>query len=157
MSNLSNSPNLTSAELETIAAWVMLAETLGIPRSYAQIYGLCFISPRPVTAVDCVEKLKMSRSSVGQGLKVLRELGAIRSQFALGSRSESFAIEPDLGVLLQSVLGGKIVPAFQQFFEKMETVAGNQSNDLEGIPIARVEKLRRWRKKLSRLEKLISR
>ncbi|MCC5788789.1 MAG: transcriptional regulator [Opitutales bacterium] len=157
MNDNSDSQILSSTELETIAAWVMLAETLGIPRSYAQIYGLCFISPRPVTAVDCVEKLKMSRSSVGQGLKVLRELGAIRPQFALGSRSESFAIEPDLGVLLQSVLGGKIAPAFQQFFERMEAIENSQKSDLEGFPRARIEKLRRWRKKLSRLEKLIGR
>lgn len=152
MKGNSSGAELSSAELEVIGAWVMLAENLGIPRSYAQIYGLCFVSPRPVTAVDCVEKLKMSRSSVGQGLKILRDLGAIQPQFTLGSRSESFAIEPDLGVLLHSVIGGKIAPAFTQFFSKMEDFEQSFPAEKRKVPVSRLEKLRRWREKLVRLQ-----
>ncbi|NBB79751.1 MAG: hypothetical protein GVY36_09940, partial [Verrucomicrobia bacterium] len=111
--------DLPATQVAMLAEWVRLADSIGFPRSYAQIYGYLFLSQSPVTAQDCVEKLRISRSSAGQGLKFLRDLGAIRPHFELGSRAEAFIVEPDLGIMLRSMVEGRIMPAFDHFFDSM--------------------------------------
>ena len=133
-----------------LAHWVELADRLGVPRSLGQLYGLLFMSNRPLSAQDCVEQLLISRSSAGQGLKLLKEFGAIKATFRVGDRSEHFVIEPDLGVLITKVLEGRLLPAFGAFSEAMR--AESKSN--EGLSKERLEKLFRWEQKFGKaLEK----
>lgn len=54
------------------------ADNLGVPKSVAAIYGICFASPEPLSFSDINERLDISSGSVSQGLKVLREVGALR-------------------------------------------------------------------------------
>ena len=51
---------------------------LGVPKSVAAIYGICFASPRPLSFGDINERLDISQGSISQGLRVLREVGALR-------------------------------------------------------------------------------
>jgi len=141
-------PELPPAHVKIVAEWVQLADSVGLPRSYAQIYGFLFISRRPITAQDCVEQLRISRSSAGQGLKALRELGAIKPHFELGSRAEAFTIEPDLGILIKSVLDGKVLPAFQTFFERMDELSKTLNDKTDQFEVKRIRKLGRWHSKL---------
>jgi DNA-binding transcriptional regulator GbsR (MarR family) len=138
--------SLSDQEYEALRPWVVLAEDLGLPRSIGLLYGLVFLSERPVSAQQCAEKLKLSRSSAGQGLKTLKEFGAIQSSHHLGERSEHFVIEPDLGVLLTHVLNGRILPSFAKFFSQVCELSfdGNGAD----FKRDRVEKLQRWEKKL---------
>lgn len=124
--------------------WVRLADQLGMSRSLGQLYGLLFLANKPLSAQDCVDALGISRSSAGQGLKALKKLGAIQSEFAFGDRCERFSIEPDLGVLITKVLDGLILPAFGAFFEAIS--AESKSN--KGLSMDRLEKLFRWEQKL---------
>lgn len=121
-----------------------LADRLGVSRSLGQLYGLLFMADRPLSAQDCVEQLLISRSSAGQGLKMLKEFGAIKADFKVGDRSEHFVIEPDLGVFLTKVLDGRLMPAFMSFFSAMHS--GTQGD--EGLSKARLEKMFRWEQKL---------
>jgi hypothetical protein len=139
-----NDPDEIEQQQAGLAPWVELADRLGVSRSLGQLYGLLFMANRPLSAQDCVDQLLISRSSAGQGLKVLKELGAIKPVFKVGDRSEHFVIEPDLGVLITKVLEGRLVPAFGAFFQAMRV--GFQSG--EGLPKERLEKLFRWEHKL---------
>ena len=145
---------LAPAQISMIGNWVELAENLGIPRSLAQIYGLLFTSARPLDAQACAEILQISRSSAGQGLKTLKDLGAIRSTFEIGNRSEHYAIEPDLGVLIKNILEGRLKPAFDKFFGDVEQLADSQSGALTHFLHERIRKLQRWEDKLARLDTL---
>lgn len=137
-----------------IAKMVELTDSLGIPRSLAQIYGLLFTSAQPLDAQACADLLQISRSSAGQGLKTLKDLGAIRPTFALGNRSEHYAIEPDLGVLLKSVLEGRLIPAFQKFFDGVEALSALPQDQMTPFLKDRIGKLHRWEKKLETIGKL---
>ena len=125
--------------------WVRLADQLGMSRSLGQLYGLLFLANKPLSAQDCVDALGISRSSAGQGLKALKELGAIQSEFAFGDRCERFSIEPDLGVVLSKVIEGRLVPAFARFFTEMQAVSSKSPN----IQTDRFLKLERWKSKLA--------
>ncbi len=143
---------LTPAQLAIIEAWVQLADSLGLPKSFAQIYGLIFTCKRAVSAQDCVDALKISRSSAGQGLKALRDIGAIRPAFELGVRREAFVIEPDLGVVVQGMAQARIVPAFDAFFARVDEIERTQ-NPQSTFLVSRMQKLHRWRTKLGRIKK----
>jgi hypothetical protein len=131
-------------ELTALQPWVVLADRLGVPRSLGQLYGLLFISDAPLSAQDCADQLHISRSSAGQGLKQLKELGAIRADFRLGDRAERFVIEPDLGIFVSRILEGRLLPAFTDFFKAFHK---NEGFNLQ-ISDARKDKLLRWEDKI---------
>lgn len=141
-----NSQVLSAAELEALQSWVLLADQLGASRSIGQLYGLLFLSEHALSAQDCSDRLQISRSSAGQGLRILKELGAIKSTFALGDRSERFVIEPDLGILLKGLIGGRIIPALNHFFQTMSEL--ESSGKQRGLYAERLLKLKRWQGKL---------
>src|SRR5690606_2878335 len=89
---------------EIIAYWVEVATAFGFQRSWGEIYGLIFASEQPLCADDITATLDMSRSGVGQGLKALLEIGAIRPAHQLGSRKDHYQLQPDLGVLVKQLL-----------------------------------------------------
>ena len=76
------SPGLPAAlspfEAEIVAVFADLVVLLGLPKSMGEIYGLVFASAEPPTFADIEQKLGLSKGSVSQGLRALRELGAVR-------------------------------------------------------------------------------
>ena len=73
-------------ETEIIDFFVQLSRLLGQPRSLAEIYGLLFISGRPLAMDDLIERLQISKGSASQGLKFLRNIGAVRMVYVAGER-----------------------------------------------------------------------
>jgi hypothetical protein len=64
---------------ETVVGFFLdAAEILGVPKSVAAIYGLCFASAEPLSFADINDRLDLSQGSISQGLRVLREMGALR-------------------------------------------------------------------------------
>ncbi len=61
-----------------VAFFIEAAEMLGVPKSVAAIYGVCFASPEPLSFADIESRLDISKGSISQGLRVLREVGALR-------------------------------------------------------------------------------
>jgi DNA-binding transcriptional ArsR family regulator len=69
--------SLTAFETEVVAVFVDLVVLLGLPKSVGEIYGLLFASAEPLTFMEIEQKLGLSKGSVSQGLRALREIGAI--------------------------------------------------------------------------------
>lgn len=134
-------------EQETIAYWVEVATTLGFPRSLGEIFGVLFVSPEPLNADDIVARLSMSRSGVGQGLKILAEMGAIRHTLSLGGRKDHFELQTDLGVLVRLFLASRVLPKIDEFGRRRKCLAERSRTADHGHLIARFEKLDRWRGK----------
>ena len=68
-------PPLNPVEQETIQLFVQLARVLGQRPSFAEIYGLLFVSPRPLPQDDFIKRLNLSKGSASQGISFLLELG----------------------------------------------------------------------------------
>jgi hypothetical protein len=61
-----------------VSFFVDAADMLGVPKSVAAIYGICFASPTPLSFSEIDERLDISSGSISQGLRVLREVGALK-------------------------------------------------------------------------------
>lgn len=70
--------DVVAFEAQVVEFFVDAAGILGVPKSVAAIYGVVFASPTPLSFADVEARLDISKGSVSQGLRVLREIGAIK-------------------------------------------------------------------------------
>ena len=91
--NATHSGQLSAAQTEIIGLFVELVHSFGAPKSLGAIYGLLFASESPLAFDQVVEKLKMSAGSVSQGLKLLKNIGAIRPIFVPGERRDFYVAD----------------------------------------------------------------
>lgn len=66
-------------EESVVTFFVHAADMLGVPKSVAAIYGICFASADPLGFSEIQDRLKISSGSISQGLRVLREVGALKT------------------------------------------------------------------------------
>ena len=123
---------------------VNLCSILGLPKSVGLIYGAVFVSARPIEAGDICKKLKISRGSVSQGLKFLKELGAIRSEGINGNRAEHFVAEDHLRKAVETFVTKKIGPAFKELGEEVVRLETDPNNNLPIELKEKLETIRRW-------------
>lgn len=114
---------LTDFEREVIAVFEDLVSLLGMPKSLGEIYGLLFASAEPLAFADIEQKLSLSKGSVSQGLRALRELGAVREAGggAVGTVSPLTAAKvtrweaaTELRALIGTILRERLTPYLQR-------------------------------------------
>ena len=87
---------LTLIQQNFIVHWGEMGEKWGINRTIAQIHGLLYLSPEPITAEEISETLSVARSTVSVGLHELQSWGIVRVVHVLGERSDRFEIKGDV-------------------------------------------------------------
>lgn len=102
------------------------ADLLGVPKSVAMIYGVLFASPRPLTFAEIEVRLGISKGSVSQGLRFLREVGAVRSAGGDEPVAESvrspvaYEAVVELRKLLTRLIADKLQPQIKASGERIE-------------------------------------
>jgi DNA-binding transcriptional regulator GbsR (MarR family) len=114
---------LNPLETEVINLFVQLSRLLGQPRSLAEIYGLLFISARPLAMDDLIERLQLSKGSASQGLKYLRNIGAVRMVYVAGDRRAHYEAVAELRNLVTRFLRDQVVPHFDNGQAWLERIA----------------------------------
>jgi DNA-binding transcriptional regulator GbsR (MarR family) len=117
---------------------------LGLPKSVGLIYGAVFVSTRPIEAGEICKKLKISRGSVSQGLKFLKELGAIRVEGHNGTRAENFVVEDHLRKAVETFVTKKIGPAFAELGDEVVRMEKDPNLNLPQELREKLETIRRW-------------
>ena len=68
---------------------------LGLNRSVGQIYGLLYMSDKPLSLDTIVGKLKMSKGSVSMNIRELERWGAVKKIWVNGTRKDFYEANPD--------------------------------------------------------------
>lgn len=68
---------VTEFEDQVISFFCDGVRLLGLPRSIGEIYGLLYVTESPLSLDDLVARLDISKGSVSQGLRQLRQIGAV--------------------------------------------------------------------------------
>ncbi len=142
-------------EREIIAFWVQVGALLGYSRSIGEIFGVIFVSEAPLSADDLVERLGISRSGAGQGLKALQEIGAIKPAHQLANRKEHFQMQSDLGVLIKLLLNARILPKIEELAQQRAHLDAAVRQSGPTHLVQRFDKLERWRGKTGPLLELL--
>src|SRR5271170_2193180 len=101
---------LEPIEVEAIHLFVRFSRALGQPRSVGEIYGLLFVSHRPLAMDTLIERLQLSKGSASQGLKYLEELGAVRAIYVARDRRAHYEAVAELRNLAGHFLRQQILP-----------------------------------------------
>lgn len=135
-------------ETEMVQFFVDAAELMGVPESVAAIYGIVFASPEPLSFSEISARLDFSNGSVSQGLKILKEIGAVRVAEGRSSAGRP-RFEPDTEMrrLIQRFIEQRVETQLRQGKARLTTLATAAEAYGEAerkILDQRLNKLRRW-------------
>ena len=149
---------LNGIEVEVIELFVRGVKVLGLPKSVGEIYGLLYLSPDPLPLDALVVRLRMSKGSASQGLKFLRNLGAVKPVYVAGDRRDHYEAQTELKRLVAGFMKGELVPHLESGAKRLEFLRERaQSGEEEHSDFyqSRLNKLETWRARGSEMMKLV--
>lgn len=134
-------------EAQVVDFFVGAAELLGVPKSVAVIYGIVFASAQPLSFADIAARANLSKGSISQGLRMLREVGALKEVSTAADRAELFMPDTEMRQLIAHFLESRVEKHLDSGKRRMQGFAPS----LEGYTAAeqkilrqRLQKLQRW-------------
>ncbi len=138
-------------------------QVLGLPKSIGEIYGLLFITAEPQPLDALVQRLHISKGSASQGLKFLRNLGAVQQTYVAGDRRDHYVAETALKKLVGGFVKGEVTPHMESGASRLEHLQELASKDRSpdgDFYRTRIAQIKRWRsrggKLLALVEKFLS-
>lgn len=79
-----------------------LCDSFGLNKFLAQLYAVLYLSEKPLSLDEIVERLSVSKGNVSINIRVLENWGAVRSVWVKGSRKDYYEANLDFkGVILK--------------------------------------------------------
>lgn len=145
-------------EREVVELFVRVADLLGLPRSVGELYGALFISPRPLHMDALRARLNLSKGATSQGLRLLRQFGAVRVVSRPGDRRDHYVAETELRALAGGFLREQVQPHLRSGVERVaaiERFLRELPNAERAVLTDRVRRLKRWRGRAERILPLL--
>lgn len=115
--------DVVAFEGQMVDFFVSAADLLGVPKSVAAIYGIVFASPTPLSFAEIEARLDISKGSVSQGLRVLREIGALKEVSGPEDRAELFAPDLELRKLVARFIERRLELQLRAGSERLGTLS----------------------------------
>jgi DNA-binding transcriptional regulator GbsR (MarR family) len=139
---------LSALERQVVDVFVDGVKVIGLPKSLGEIYGLLFLSPESLALDDVVKKLGLSKGSASQGLRMLRELGAVKEAEGNGGRRTLYTPDVDLKRLVGGFIREQVRPHLESGKGKVsgliKATASEEDRELRKFYRARLQKLDAW-------------
>lgn len=113
---------VAALEQRVVDLFIDGVRVLGLPKSLGEIYGLLFISTGPLSLDDLVSRLGISKGSASQGLRALREIGAIREVHHDNGRRTYYEPEIHLKRLAGGFIREQILPHLDSGRAKLDSL-----------------------------------
>ena len=139
--------SLTDLEVESIEMFINFLRLLGWPKSVGEIYGLLFVSAQPLAMDDIMGRLDMSLGAASQGLKLLREFGAVRTVYMPGARKDHYIASGELSRFASSYIEEELLPRLrtaQERIKRMERMMESMPEADRQTPAERIDRLQYW-------------
>lgn len=142
-----------------VAFFVSAGDLLGVPRSVSAIYGVVFASPAPLSFAAIEARLEFSKGSISQGLRVLRDVGAVKEVSTAGDRTELFTPEVEMRSLMQQFLEQRLRKQLDEGKTQLTSLAGMVAKmpKTSRDPLnQRLAKMRQWNDRTRALVPMIT-
>lgn len=139
--------DVVAFEAAMVDFFVDAAELLGVPKSVAAIYGIVFASPVPLSFAAIEARLDISKGSVSQGLRTLREMGAVQEVSTESDRAELFTPDLEMRKLIQRFIEQRLQRQLETGKGKLKVLAagaGSFPASEQEVLRQRLEKLQLW-------------
>ncbi len=151
-------PTLSPLEQNTLELLVDSVRAIGLPRSLGEIYGILYLSPKPLCMDDIIQKLDISIGSASQGLRQLKSFKAIRTVYIQGQRKDYFIAENKLRDLSARFIKEEVMPRLEANCEKIAEIQKMITESPEAereYHAQQINHLLRWQKNGLRVLKII--
>jgi HTH-type transcriptional regulator, glycine betaine synthesis regulator len=141
---------LSALEIEAIDMFINFLRIIGLQKSIGEIYGLLFVSTKPIAMDDIMNRLDISLGAASQGLKLLRSLGAVRTVYSPGARRDYFAADLELSKFATVFIKEELRPRIERALERiqhMESLLMEMPPDERDATRQRLTRLRHWLEK----------
>ncbi|WP_269526968.1 GbsR/MarR family transcriptional regulator [Coraliomargarita parva] len=151
----SSAPALSAWETAMIEVFVRAAGLIGLPRSVGEIYGCLYCATEALTFDGLCDRLDISRGSVSQGLKLLRQLGAVNLHYVPGSRKDHYVPELSMKRLVRGFLRDQFAPHLESGEDRLDQIEDLIGSDVDPARRSHAQKrlqtLRTWKDRTRKL------
>jgi len=77
-----------------------ICSKFGLNNIMAQLYAVLYLSTKPLSLDDMLERLKISKASVSINIRALERYGAVRRVWIKGSRKDFYQAEPNISKVI---------------------------------------------------------
>lgn len=138
---------LSNLEVEAIEMFINFMRLIGLPKSIGEIYGILFVSPKPLAMDEIMTRLDISLGAASQGLKLLRSFGAVRVVYERGERRDHYVADLELSRFATVFIKEKLQPRVEMASERIrrmeESLAEMPAQDRRTTE-ERIERLKHW-------------
>lgn len=121
-----------------------MADTVGLPRSVAQIYATLFLSPVPLSFGDIVDMAGLSKASASTGLKFLERMRGAEIVVVPDDRRTFYRAELSVRRLVGGFVQESLQPGLDAGQRLLDTAAAVADDELPPLLKERLGSLRTW-------------
>ncbi len=151
----SSNPSLPPWQIGMIDIFVRAANLIGLPRSIGEIYGLLYASARPLNFDEIADGLEISRGSVSQGLRLLRQLGAVKTYYIAGSRKDHYIPELSIEKLVRGFINDQVSPHLESGTSRLHRIEELLETEADTAhrqhALQRLHTLQSWHRRAAKL------
>ena len=150
----SRSQSLSELEIEAVEMFINFLRIIGLQKSVGEIYGLLFVSSKPLAMDDIVDRLDISLGAASQGLKLLRSVGAVKAVYFPGARKDHFAADLELSKFATVFIKEELRPRIERALERihyMESLLATMPTTERQVTKQRLDRLKHWLEKGERM------
>ncbi len=140
-----------------------LAGSFGINDFTAQLYAVLYLSEKPMSLDELVDRLKASKGNISLNIRELEKWGAVKNIWVKGSRKDYYEAEPDIKKVIVDKLKsgvhkriGQVSDMIGEFNELIRSSEGEMTEEDRRIAKVYPEKLRKAENMKSLASKALS-
>lgn len=145
---------LELAHNEFIAGIGRMSSAFGLNRFVTQLYGLLYLSERPLSLDEMAEALGVSKGNVSINVRELEKWGAVRNIWVKGSRKDYYQAEGDL----KKFFLNKVKSSIQKRSGELTTMLEDFERTIEslnnGANKEKAQEIMHYKRKLKEIKKL---
>jgi len=138
-SGVQSAPPESRARREMVAACDRFCQLLGVPRSIGQIFGLLYLSAKPLSLDEIARQLAISKGSASMGTRQLVEWGAIRLVAAPRDRRDYYETVTDLAGFIRGSYSNFVKPRILASGGRLDSIQAGLEEDLRSGAITAEE------------------
>lgn len=141
---------LTGLEIEAIELFINFLKLIGMPKSVGEIYGLLFVSTRPLAMDELMHRLHISLGAASQGLRLLRSFGAVKVVYQPGDRRDHYVADLELSRFATVFIKDELQPRMDRALERirhMDELSVSLEGDEKKDVLVKIERLKHWLEK----------
>lgn len=143
----SDGARLSGLEVEAIEMFINFLKLIGLPKSVGEIYGLLFVSPRALAMDEVMGRLEISLGAASQGLKLLRNLGAVKVVYEPGDRRDHYLADLELSKFATVFIKDELQPMMERASARilrMRRMLPEMEVGERAAAEERIERLQHW-------------